>query len=139
MLELKGYTYRVEVRFNLTVKALKRFIALSESHYDGLCKSVSKPGPGSFINGWKYIWPNDGCYTTCQDDQTQEVQLDLNDLDILGKICEGESLHFRGDPFRVAPPVWDLLKKGIEESKRVNPRENITPMKVQHVTKGVPQ
>lgn len=67
--------------FSISKQELDECIALSESHYDLLCRSVSKPGKGSFLNGWRNR-------ILFNESSTVEVQCSWRELDTLLKILE---------------------------------------------------
>ena len=47
-----GYSYDIKAKIVFTWGDLVLLRRLSQHHYDGKCKGISRPGEGSFLWGW---------------------------------------------------------------------------------------
>ena len=81
------YVLKPSVRFKLTHAEWAILMKLSAEHYDGKCRSISIPGPGAFLYGWKWEFE-----PLTDDGPTQvdvaEVEATTRQLDTLCKVTE---------------------------------------------------
>ena len=76
------YQYEVETVLEFTRQEIEYLIALASLHYDAKCRSVAKPGIGSFLHGMAVAMGEDSAVIRA---------LSFRDLDLLCKITEQES------------------------------------------------
>ena len=101
MAEIKQYTFKVEINLEITRAEVEHMRLVSTHHYDRVCKEASLRG--GFIYGWRnhFEWyGKDGMELTPTDEDmkaTAVVRATWRDMDILGKILEGER-YFEGLP-----------------------------------------
>jgi hypothetical protein len=69
----------------LTLSELRLLNKMAASHYDGLCQSLSRPGPGAFLYGWL---GRAEASEPATDSDTQRFHASAREVDITLKVLE---------------------------------------------------
>lgn len=84
-MQLASFSYKVNVKLNLTEDAVLLLIEISDSHYDADCRNAGQ----GFLLEW-LLYARKGL----------EIETDFRKLDIVGKILEQRRFHFDSEETR---------------------------------------
>lgn len=108
------FFYEVKAVMKISLEEIDLLMSLSEHHYDGYCKSVSKVG------GFLYGMKNHALYA---DDGPPELTLRQREIDTMMKLCEGlqyEDKQFRAMGTLLFDRLWRAHSDISAEWKRLN-------------------
>ena len=77
---------RPQFTIPFTPEDINLLVTLSEQHYDGYCRSISRPGPEGFLCGWKRRYD---CTGASSPEEPLAVEATWRQLDTLAKCLEG--------------------------------------------------
>lgn len=97
-----------------TLDELQLLNKMAASHYDGLCQSLSRPGPGAFLYGWL---GRAEASKQDKDFETQKFQATVRELDITLKVLEntfGLSEDDQKTAYRLSRNIFATVRYAVD-------------------------